>query len=284
MDIATVDFIAPDAARRFARSLRTSGFAVVVGHPIPAALIKQVQDEWLAWFATEDKYQYLPAAGAQDGYHPLDVSEQAVGTDVKDIKEYFHWYPWGQKPAGPSRSAAALHEQATALATTLLSWVEQETPAEVAQQFSMPLPQTLEGSQRTLLRILHYPPLLSPAPPGAWRAAAHEDINLLTVLPAATGPGLQVLDTAGSWHDVPSDPGSVVINCGDMLAAASGGFYPSTTHRVLLPSGEEATRSRVSTPLFLHAADSVRIGDTTAFGLLRDRLLQIRGVEIEPLG
>jgi isopenicillin N synthase-like dioxygenase len=283
MNIATVDFAAPEAAERFADSLRTTGFAVVVGHPIGADLIRRVQDDWLEWFGSDEKYRYLPDEGTQDGYHPLDVSETAVGTDVKDVKEYYHWYPWGRRPPGPSESAAALHQQATALATTLLGWLDRATPAAVADRFSMPLSQMLQGSRRTLLRIVHYPPLTSPPPPGAMRAAAHEDINLLTVLPAATRPGLQVLDTQGAWHDVPCDPGSVVINSGDMLALASAGFYPSTTHRVLLPAGEEARMSRMATPLFLHAADDVGIGDTTAFGLLRDRLRKIRGIEIEAL-
>ena len=87
MKIATVDFGAPDGPESFARSLSTTGFAVVVGHPIEADLIRQVQDEWLAWFATADKFAYLPGPGTQDGYHPLDTSETAVGSDVKDIKE-----------------------------------------------------------------------------------------------------------------------------------------------------------------------------------------------------
>jgi isopenicillin N synthase-like dioxygenase len=282
MNIVTVDYTAPDAWEAFAESLRRTGFAVVVSHPIGADLISRVQNDWLAWFGTEDKYRYLPDDGHQDGYHPLDVSETAVGTDVKDIKEYFHWYPWGRRPEGPSDSAAELHGLATGLATTLLGWLDRATPPEVAERFSMPLSQMLARSTRTLLRILHYPPITEPPPPGAMRAAAHEDINLITVLPAANRPGLQVLDTAGVWHDVPCDPGSVVINSGDMLAAASGGYYPSTTHRVLLPEGDEALLSRVSTPLFLHAADDVRIGDTTAFGLLSERLRQIRGIEIEP--
>ena len=283
MNVATVDFTAPEAADRFADSLRTTGFAVVVGHPIPSDLIGRVQDDWLDWFASDDKYGYLPDEGAQDGYHPQDVSETAVGADVKDVKEYYHWYPWGRSPQGPSESAAALHQQATALATTLLGWLDRATPAIVADHFSMPLSQMLQGSRRTLLRIIHYPPLTSPPPSGAMRAAAHEDINLLTVLPASTRPGLQVLDTGGAWHEVPCDPGSVVINSGDMLALASAGFYPSTTHRVLLPEGKEARLPRMATPLFLHAADDVRIGDTTAFGMLRDRLRTIRGIEIEAL-
>ena len=48
--------------------------------------------------------------------------------------------------------------------------------------------------------------------------AAHEDINLITLLVAGTQPGLQVQDINGTWHDVSCDIGSIAINTGDMLA------------------------------------------------------------------
>ncbi|TMO80809.1 2OG-Fe(II) oxygenase, partial [Pseudoalteromonas ruthenica] len=82
----------------------------------------------------------------------------------------------------------------------------------------------------TLLRILHYPPMTGDEEPGAIRAAAHGDINLLTVLPASNEPGLQVQKTDGGWLDVPCDFGSLIINIGDMLQEASGGYFPSTIH------------------------------------------------------
>jgi isopenicillin N synthase-like dioxygenase len=281
VQVATVDFRHRDAPRRFAESLRATGFAVVVRHPLSDGLARHVQDEWLAWFDTDAKYAYRPAPGAQDGYHPQSAPETALGAAVADIKEYFHWYPWGQHPAGLSDAAAQLHQEATALGATLLGWVDAETPPDVGRRAAMALPDMLDGSRRTLLRILRYPPLSGNEPPGALRAASHEDINLLTVLPAATRPGLQVLDRAGDWHDVAGDEGAVVVNSGDMLALATGGHYPSTTHRVLLPTGEEARHSRVSTPLFLHPADNVVLADgATAFSFLRERLRQIRGIEL----
>ena len=47
------------------------------------------------------------------------------------------------------------------------------------------------------------------------------------------------------------------------------------------PVGESATRSRVSTPLFLHPADDVLIAENkTAFDFLRDRIKEIAGVEL----
>jgi len=131
--------------------------------------------------------------------------------------------------------------------------------------------------------VLRYPPLTGAEEPGAVRAASHEDINLLTVLPAANEPGLQVLDTAGNWHEVPCDFGSLVINCGDMLQLASGGYYPSTSHRVMNPTGESAKRSRLSLPLFLHPADDVVLAEgRTAFSFLQERIAELRSQDLKP--
>ena len=104
----------------------------------------------------------------------------------------------------------------------------------------------MDGSTRTLLRVLRYPPLTGPVPDGAVRAAAHEDINLLTVLPASDQPGLELLGANGEWYPVPCDPGSLAVNGGEMLDLASGGYYPATTHRVVNPVGEAALRPRMN--------------------------------------
>ena len=175
-----------------------------------------------------------------------------------------------------------MYDAGFSLAAELLSWVEEFTPTEISKHFTMPLSEMINGTQRTLLRILHYPPLRGDEPEGSVRAAAHQDINMITVLPASNEPGLQVRDLSGKWHDVPCDPGSVAINAGDMLDYATGGFYPSTTHQVTNPTGDAAKRSRVSTPLFLHPADDVVVAKgTTAFEFLRDRIKQIAGVELQ---
>ena len=134
----------------------------------------------------------------------------------------------------------------------------------------------IAGSRQTLLRILRYPPLRGDEPAGAMRAAAHEDINLLTVLPAAREPGLQVLGRDGLWRDVPGDAGWLVINTGDMLQEASGGVFPSTTHRVARPVGEAAQRARLAMPLFLHPRPEVRLSARhTAASYLDERLREL---------
>lgn len=125
------------------------------------------------------------------------------------------------------------YERANAFAQELLGWVEEYAPKDVQEKFSIALSEMINNSDKTLLRVLHYPPMTGEEEPGAIRAAAHEDINLLTVLPAANEPGLQVMSKDGEWIDVPCDFGNLIINIGDMLQEASGGYFPSTTHRVI---------------------------------------------------
>ena len=137
----------------------------------------------------------------------------------------------------------------------------------------------IADSQQTLLRVLRYPPLTGQEPAGSLRAAAHGDINLLTILPAANEPGLQVQDKQGSWVDVPCDFGMLIINIGDMLQEASRGYYPSTQHRVVNPQGEGAGKSRVSLPLFLHPRPEVVLSARHTAGSYLDERLRELGVK-----
>ncbi|MEK6213580.1 MAG: isopenicillin N synthase family oxygenase, partial [Vibrio fluvialis] len=195
---------------------------------------------------------------------------------VKDIKEYFHVYPWGQIPQELKEQILDYYDRANAFASELLSWVEAHAPAEVQQRFSIALSEMINGSEKTLLRVLHYPPMSGEEEPGAIRAAAHEDINLLTVLPASNEPGLQVMGSDGEWIDVPCDFGNLIINIGDMLQEASGGYFPSTTHRVINPTGERQTQSRISLPLFLHPKPEVVLSERyTAHSYLMERLREL---------
>ena len=283
VDVEVVDYAAADAPERFTRSLHETGFAVLVNHPLEAGLVQGIYDEWLPFFDSDAKHAYRYSEDNQDGYFGPDVSETAKGNSIRDLKEFFHVYPWGRYPTEVSDAALRYAADAKAIGTTLLGWVEDNTPPEVAALFSRPLHEMLTDSARSLLRVLRYPPLRGDEPAGAVRAAAHEDINLLTVLPASNERGLQVRDIAGNWHDVPCDFGSLVVNCGDMLALASGGYYPSTSHRVMNPTGQGATRSRLSLPLFLHPADDVVLAaGRTAFSFLQERLAELRSQDLKP--
>jgi len=257
MFITPVDFTSPTAAKDFAESLHNTGFGVLTNHPLSQQLLNTVYAEWYGFFQSEAKHDYAFDPQKYDGYFSPSVSETAKGNTKRDLKEFYHIYPWGRYPSEVSDAARQYYSEGANLAATLLQWVEQYTPADVKAKYSMPLSQMITGSEQTLLRVLHYPPLQGDEEPGAVRAAAHGDINLLTILPAATAAGLQVVGKDGAWHDVPCDFGMLIVNIGDMLQEASDGYYPSTIHRVLNPTGEEAKKSRVSLPLFLHPRPDV---------------------------
>ncbi|MBV8124055.1 MAG: isopenicillin N synthase family oxygenase [Burkholderiaceae bacterium] len=276
MPIPVVDYLAPDAAEQFTRSLHETGFGVLKHHPIPQALVEQIYAEWLAFFNGDDKRNFAFSKETQDGYFSTEISETAKGFAQKDIKEYFHIYPWGRIPDALRGNALRYYDLANALAAELLGWVQQYSPAEVSAKYREPLSNMIHDSRQTLLRVLRYPPLTGHEPPGALRAAPHGDINLLTILPAANEPGLQVLDKQGQWIDVPCDFGLLIVNIGDMLEEASSGYYPSTQHRVVNPTGEGARKSRVSLPLFLHPRPEVVLSDRyTADTYLNERLREL---------
>ncbi|RBO85945.1 isopenicillin N synthase family dioxygenase [Marinomonas aquiplantarum] len=276
MTLQAIDYTSKTAQEDFVKSLHETGFGVLKNHPIQQSLVSAIYQEWQQFFDGDDKQNYLYNKGTQDGFFPAEISETAKGHTKKDIKEYFHYYPWGQCPVEQKTLLAQYYSEANELAAELLGWVEAHTPADVAQHYSQSLSSMVEDSDQTLLRVLHYPPLKGDEELGAIRAGAHEDINLLTILPSANEPGLQVKAKDGSWMDVPCDFGTLIINIGDMLQEASGGYFPSTSHRVVNPEGADKTKSRISLPLFLHPKPEVVLSDRyTAKSYLHERLVEL---------
>ena len=126
------------------------------------------------------------------------------------------------------------------------------------------------------MRIIHYPPIESAITDGAIRAEAHGDINLITVLPASSHSGLQIQMQSGEWMDVSCEPEWLVINSGDMLNECSGGYFPSTIHRVINPKGDAARMPRFTMPVFIHPRYEVILSEKyTAKKFLEERLIEI---------
>ena len=274
MNVETVDYKAPDAKEALTRSLHNTGFAVLGNHPITAARINAFYEAWGNFFASEDKNNWLRDPENQDGFFPFQ-SENAKGQSVKDLKEFYHVYSWGRVPPSLEAETRAMHHDLQELGIELLAWLQEKTPAEVKARFTMPLEAMMAESVQSLLRILHYPPVQEQIEEGAIRAAAHEDINLITLLLAGSQPGLQAKDSQGNWHDVSCDAGMITINNGDMLSLASQNYFPSTTHRVVNPDAE-ANQSRYSMPIFLHPRPDVMLDEELSAGdYLQQRLREI---------
>ena len=275
MNVRTVKYTEKNAPSVFTKSLHQTGFSVLKNHPIDLPLINDVYEEWSMFFSSGIKEKYLFNKDTQDGFFPFK-SENAKGNPNKDLKEFFHFYPWGIFPEELSSKTKTLFNQLVLLTETLLGWIEKESPENIKILFSMPLPDMIDSSRNNLLRIIHYPSLKENEDKKAMRGAAHEDINLITLLVSGTEPGLQVKDNNGKWHSIICDPGSIAVNTGDMLREVSQGYFPSTTHKVINPKRTEENISRYSMPLFLHPKSTVRLSKKyIAEKYLNERLKEI---------
>jgi isopenicillin N synthase-like dioxygenase len=281
MKVLKSDLNSSDASKNFVKSLRETGFGVLENHSVDVTLLRDVYEEWGEYFKKsqdcKNKDIIVDKSGAhQNGYYP-PLSENAKGNREKDLKEFYQYYKKYSLPIGLSKKTNILFEQMEMLAVVLLNWVEELTPSKITSKFSEPLSQMVLGSPNTLLRIINYPPIDGSEDKGAIRAAAHGDINFITILPAATESGLQVRGVDQKWYDVDTNAGNLVVNTGDMLSRLTNGYYPSTIHRVVNPEEESLRKkSRMSMPLFLHARPEVFLDEETKVqDFLNERLREI---------
>ena len=280
-------------AEGLGRGFAETGFAVVRDHGIDAAVIAAADRAMRDFFALpeEVKRQYLVSGtGGARGYTPFG-SEHAKGAGVHDLKEFWHvgrelppgdplerFMPrnlWPDEVAGFRETSLALFAAFELAGGRVLEAIALALGLE--RGFFTP---TVEDGN-SVLRYLHYPPV-DAAANGAIRAAAHEDINAITLLLGAEEAGLELLTRSGEWLAIAPTRGALVVNVGDMLQRLTGGGLRSTTHRVVNPAGEGARRSRYSMPFFLHFRPDYLIepmaGDepaTTADDFLRQRLREI---------
>lgn len=251
-------------AKAFGASFLETGFAVVSDHTIPTEAISSAAEQTKAFFALspDEKRNYADAEnGHQRGYSPIG-SENAKGRKVSDFKEFWHT---GRNL--PENSPYRAHMQDTPEVKELPAFnVATRDLYEALDGFGSDLLRAVAlyldldeayfedkvDNGNSILRLLHYPPQDNPPPKGSVRAAAHEDINLITLLLGAEEAGLQAQHRNGEWIDINAPEGAVVVNAGDMLQRLTAGLIPSTTHRVLNPSPERAKFPRYSFPFFLH--------------------------------
>tara|TARA_Y100000588_G_C14259018_1_gene926773 strand:- start:972 stop:1817 length:846 start_codon:yes stop_codon:yes gene_type:complete len=273
--ILTVDFLSENAPKDFVRSLRGTGFAVIKNHPITKSLLDRVYSDWTDFFNSNKKHDYLFHKENQDGYFPYK-SENAKGYNSKDLKEFFHIYPWGRYPDIVGEDTLEFYENIQYLGDELLDWIDYASPKHVSKKFSSTLTSMIEDTDQNLLRVINYPPIKDLNTHGEIRAQEHADINLITLLVASTQPGLQVKNKKGKWIDLKPNPGELIVNIGDMLQECSGGYFPSTVHRVVNPTNKNKHKARLSMPLFIHPRDEVILSEKyTAGRYLEERLKEI---------
>lgn len=276
MNIQKISYQDVNFGNKIVTSFIETGFAVVTDHGIDPELIESGYSSMASFFnasnALKDFVKFNPETMA--GYFPPKL-EKAKDAKFPDLKEFYHFY---KHLEAADTDFMRLYNQLESKAIWMLEEIESELLFRGYETSSNTLlSESVKDSKKTLFRLLHYPPtdLFGEDADVMERAAAHEDINLITLLPAATNPGLQVKDIAGNWHDVEADPGSLVVNVGDMLQEATRGVLPSTTHRVVADKEARST-SRYSMPLFLHPKpDTVLSPRYTADSYLKQRLKEL---------
>lgn len=245
-------------AARFADGLREYGFVVLIDHNVPLDLLERAYRHASEVFAQPEtvKRNYI---GGLRGYTPFGT-EHAKGNPNADLKEFWQIGHEPDPGAAPNEFSAPNRwpEEVAAFQATFerLFAALNDTGMILLRALAPSLglnegyfdPLVERGD--SVLRVLHYPPIPPDADPKRVRAAAHEDINLITILVAAKGAGLELLDRDGAWLPIVTEANQLVIDSGDMMARLTNNVIPATTHRVV--NSDNPHVSRYSMPFFMH--------------------------------
>jgi isopenicillin N synthase-like dioxygenase len=243
--------------------IKDYGFIILKDHGVSSSLLNQAYEMLQQFFSLPEveKRKYISKfGGGQRGYTPFG-QEHAKDSPVMDLKEFWHvgrelpeGHPMAQRyppniwPSEYPEFKTVFLKLYQGLEVAGKAMLEALTgPLEVPKNFLGEMVQ--DGN--SILRLLHYPAIPEGTDPRCLRSAPHEDINFITLLPAATASGLQLKDRDGTWLDVKSEPGTLIVDAGDMLARLTNDLIPSTTHQVV-NTPESKNQPRYSMPFFMH--------------------------------
>lgn len=301
------DFLSDDPTRKqkfvneIGSAYETIGFVALKGHflspELAEALYAQVRNFFELPLENKKKYE-IPGIGGQRGYVSFG-KETAKGRTAADLKEFWHF---GQYLESDDELAATYPDNVKVEELPEFNSIGKETYKMLEKTGlyvlrALALYLNLEElyfdqyviKGNSILRPVHYPPITE-EPKDAVRAAAHGDINLITLLMGAQGKGLQVQNHNGTWIDAIAADDELVINVGDMLSRLTNNKLKSTIHRVVNPPRELWSTSRYSIPFFMHPVATMPLSclencidekqpkqfeDITAGAFLTERLIEL---------
>lgn len=270
------DFLSEDPSKKqkfieeIGNAYENIGFVALKGHFLDDKLVTDLYAEIKNFFdlplEVKEKYE-IPGIGGQRGYVSFG-KEAAKGKKEGDLKEFWHFGQYVE-----NNPALEAEYPANVIVEELPKFNEvgketyrmlEKTAKYVLRALALHL--NLEETYfdnyikngNSILRPIHYPPIET-EPKGAERAAAHGDINLITLLMGAQGKGLQVQNHKGEWIDAMAEPDELMINVGDMLSRHSNNKLKSTIHRVINPPRELWGTSRYSIPFFMHPISEMKL-------------------------
>ena len=301
------DFLSEDLQRKqkfiseIGHAYEEIGFVALKGHFLSDELVASLYDEIRKFFSlpqeTKNNYE-IPGIGGQRGYTSFG-KEHAKGRKEGDLKEFWHF---GQYVESNPKLEAEYPPNVIVEELPKFNEVGKETfkMLEKTAKYVLRALALHLGLEETyfdkyikngnsILRPIHYPPITE-EPKNAVRAAAHGDINLITLLMGAQGKGLQVQNHEGEWIDAMAEPDELMINVGDMLSRHTNNKLKSTIHQVVNPPRELWGTSRYSIPFFMHPVSDMPLNclencideghpklydDITAGEFLHERLVDL---------
>ena len=301
------DFLSddPDRKQKFINDIGKAyediGFVALKGHFLDDELVDNLYNEVKNFFNlpidVKESYE-IPGIGGQRGYVSFG-KESAKGKKEGDLKEFWHFGQYVEddeerKKEYPDNIDVKELKHFNAIGKQTYRMLE-KTAKYVLRALALHL--NIEETYfdnyihngNSILRPIHYPPIIQ-EPKNAVRAAAHGDINLITLLMGAQGRGLQVQNHDGEWLDAIAEPDELMINVGDMLSRHTNNKLKSTIHRVVNPPRELWGTSRYSIPFFMHPISEMKLNvldncidenhpkqyeDITAGEFLNERLIEL---------
>ncbi|MBA22304.1 MAG: flavonol synthase [Flavobacteriales bacterium] len=274
------------------------GFVSLKGHFLSSKLMNDLYLEIKNFFdlGLEQKKSYeIKGGGGQRGYTSFG-KEHAKDKKEGDLKEFWHFGQYEESPLKKYPENITVNElpKFNELGKETYKLLE-KTALHVLRAIALHLDlkeqyfDTYTSNGNSILRAIHYPPILE-EPKEAVRAAAHGDINLITLLMGAQGKGLQVMTNQGKWIDAIAEPDELIINMGDMMSRLTNNKLKSTLHRVVNPPRSSWGSSRYSIPFFMHPEAEMSLNclpncfsdenpkkyeDTTAGSFLNQRLIEL---------
>lgn len=301
------DFLSEDPKRKqkfineIGKAFEEIGFVALSGHFLSEELVDALYDEIKKFFDlpenVKDGYQ-IEGIGGQRGYTSFG-KEHAKGRKEGDLKEFWHFGQYVEdndelEKEYPANVIVKELPEFNRVGKETYKMLE-KTAKYVLRALALHLNldefyfDNYIKNGNSILRPIHYPPITS-EPKNAVRAAAHGDINLITLLMGAHGKGLQVQNHDGEWVDAIARPDQLMINVGDMLSRLTNNKLLSTIHQVVNPPKELWGTSRYSVPFFMHPVSEMSLNcldnciddehpklyaDITAGEFLHERLIDL---------
>jgi isopenicillin N synthase-like dioxygenase len=256
---------------------RNIGFFYITGHGIPAADIAALRAAAADFYAKDLDWKMRYYIGLERGHKGfVPEGEEVYSKGKPDHKEAFDIgfeaadsHPmvqaglpliggnkWPDLP-GFKEAVQPYYAKVFALGRQLLGAfaLALEQPEDAFDDYVTCPP--------SKLRLIHYP--LDASAEDAPGIGAHTDYECFTLL-LADQPGLEVLNSAGTWIDAPpltiDGEEAYVINVGDMFEVMTAGAFVATSHRV-----RKVKHERYSFPLFFACDYNTRISPLPQFAV-----------------